>query len=82
YDEASSWAKLPLRELPDLVPALRIAAASDALAGRIEDAQKNLARMRQFDPTRLISNLRDVLGPCPKEFAKYVKGMRKAGLPE
>ena len=63
YDEASSWAKLPLRELPDLVPALRIAAASDALAGRIEDAQKNLARMRQFDPTRLISNLRDVLGP-------------------
>src|SRR5262249_19526898 len=83
YDEASSWAKLPLRELPDLVPALRIAAASDALAGRIDDAQKNLARMRQFDPTRVISNLRDVLGPySPKEFAKYAEGMRKAGLPE
>jgi adenylate cyclase len=83
YDEASSWAKLPLREMPDLVPALRIAAASDALAGRIDEAQKNLARMRQFDPTRLISNLRDVLGPySPKEFAKYAEGMRKAGLPE
>jgi hypothetical protein len=69
--------------MPDLVPALRIAAASDALAGRIDEAQKNLARMRQFDPTRLISNLRDVLGPySPKEFAKYAEGMRKAGLPE
>jgi tetratricopeptide (TPR) repeat protein len=33
YDEALSWAKIALRELPDNHPALRIAAASCALAG-------------------------------------------------
>jgi adenylate cyclase len=83
YDEASSWARIALRELPDLIPALRIAAASDASAGRMDSATKTMARMRELDPTRSISNLRDVLGPYgPEEFAKYAEGVRKAGLPE
>jgi TolB-like protein len=83
YDEASSWARMALRELPDLVPALRIAAASDASAGRLDDAERAMARMRQIDPTRSISNLREVLGPYgPEEFARYAEGLRKAGLPE
>jgi TolB-like protein len=83
YDEASSWARMALRELPDMVPALRIAAASDALAGRLDDAKRTMAHMRQLDPTRFISNLADVLGPYgPEQFAKYAEGVRKAGLPE
>jgi adenylate cyclase len=83
YDEASSWARMSLRELPDLIPALRIAAASDASAGRMDSAQKTLAQMRQLDPTLSLANLRDVLGPhSPENFAKYAEGMRKAGLPE
>jgi adenylate cyclase len=82
YDEASSWARMALRELPDLIPALRIAAASDASAERMDSAKKTMARMRELDPTRSISNLRDVLGPYgPEEFAKYAEGVRKAGLP-
>jgi hypothetical protein len=45
--------------------------------------EKNMARMRELDPTRCISNLRDVLGPYgPEEFEKYAEGVRKAGLPE
>ena len=80
---ASSWARMALRELPDLIPALRIAAASDASAERMDTAKKTMARMRELDPTRSISNLRDVLGPYgPEEFAKYVEGVHKAGLPE
>jgi len=83
YDEASSWARMALRDLPDILPALRIAAASDASAGRLDDAKKTMARMRQIDPTRSISNLADVLGPYgPEEFARYAEGVRKAGLPE
>jgi predicted Zn-dependent protease len=82
YDEASSWARMALRNMPDLVPALRVAAASDASAGRLDDAKRNMARMRQVDPARSISNLADALGPYgAKEFAKYVEGVRKAGLP-
>jgi hypothetical protein len=60
-----------------------MAAASDASAERLDSAKKTMARMRELDPTRSISNLRDVLGPYgPEEFAKYVEGVRKAGLPE
>ena len=83
YDEASSWAQTALREWPDRLPALRIAAASDASAGRLDKAERIMTRMRQIDPTRSISNLADVLGPYgPEELARYAEGMRKAGLPE
>src|SRR5262249_9660920 len=83
YDEASSWARKALQDWPDLVSALRVAAASEAFAGRLDNAKTAMARMRQVDPTRSISNLADVLGPYrPEDFAKYAEGVRKAGLPE
>src|SRR5262249_17068513 len=83
YDEASSWARQALRGMPDGPPELRITAASDALAGRLDHAARIMARMRQIDPTRSISNLADVLGPYrPEDLAKYKEALRKAGLPE
>jgi tetratricopeptide (TPR) repeat protein len=84
YDEASSWATKALRELPDLHVALRISAASDALAGRVEEAQKAVERLRQLDPILRVSSLRDILGPCrrPEDLARYEEALRKAGLPE
>ncbi len=84
YDEASSWAEKALRENPNLQQALRVAAASHALAGRLEEAQKAIARMRQLDPDLRISNLKDRLPTFrrPEDFARYVEGLRKAGVPE
>jgi len=84
YDMASSWAGMALRASPDSVVALRVAAASDALAGRLKQAQKVLARVRQLDPALRVSNLRDRLGPYrrPEDVARYEEGLRKAGLPE
>jgi adenylate cyclase len=84
YDLASSWAGMALRGLPDNVQALRIGAASNALAGRPEKAQKMMTRLRQLDPALRVSNLGDVLGPCrrPEDLARYEEGLRKAGLPE
>src|SRR5262249_1715219 len=40
YEEATSWAAMVLRERPDFHDGLRIAAASNALAGREEPARK------------------------------------------
>jgi TolB-like protein len=83
YEEASAWARLALRGMPDGPPELRISAASDALAGRLDHAEGTMARMRQIDPTRSISNLADVLGPYrPEDLALYADALRKAGLPE
>jgi adenylate cyclase len=83
YDMASSWAGTALRAQPDNYTALRIAAASNALAGRLVQAQKALARLRQLDPALRVSNLRDVRGPFrrPEDIARYEEGLRTAGLP-
>jgi TolB-like protein/Tfp pilus assembly protein PilF len=84
YDEASSWAEKALRENPNHQQALRVAAASHALAGRLEEAQKAIARMRQLDPNVHISNLKDRLPAFrqPENLARYLEGLRKAGMSE
>jgi len=84
YDEASSWAAMALREWPDFQTALRIGAASNALAGRLEEAKNVRERLQKLDPALHISNLEDELGPYdrPEDIARYVEGLRAAGLPD
>jgi TolB-like protein/DNA-binding SARP family transcriptional activator/Tfp pilus assembly protein PilF len=84
YDEASSWAAMALREWPDFQTALRIAAASNALAGRLEEARNARERLQKLDPALRISNLEDELGPYdrPEDIALYAEGLRAAGLPD
>jgi adenylate cyclase len=84
YDEAASWAAMALQVNPDLQTALRIDAASNAMAGRPEQAQKAVARLRQLNPALHVSTLKDVLGPYRRaeDVSRYEEGLRRAGLPE
>jgi tetratricopeptide (TPR) repeat protein len=83
YDDAAAWAEKALHEQLNFAFALRVAAAGHALAGRPAEAQKAMARLRQTDPQLRLSNLGDVISPLqPEDRAKYVEGLRKAGLPE
>src|SRR5262249_10045447 len=84
YDEAASWADMALREWPDYQTALRIAAASYALAGRLRAAWNARVRLQELDPGLRISNLEDELGPYAQRdyIARYAKGLRVAGLPD
>jgi hypothetical protein len=83
YAEASSWAEMAVREQPNHLFAMGVAATGGALAGRLAEAQKAMARLRQLDPALRISNLKDHF-PIrrPEDFARWAEGMRKAGLPE
>ncbi|HTV29759.1 MAG TPA: winged helix-turn-helix domain-containing tetratricopeptide repeat protein [Xanthobacteraceae bacterium] len=82
YEKASSWAEKALRDHPNYLPALRMSAASNALAGRLEEARKAMARMRQFDPALRVGGLKDVVPfRGPQDCARYVHGLRTAGLP-
>jgi TolB-like protein/tetratricopeptide (TPR) repeat protein len=83
FDKASFWAAKALHEKLYFHPALRYAAVSNALAGRLMDAQEAMARLRQIDPALRISNLKEMT-PLrrPDDRARYEEGMRKAGLPE
>lgn len=84
YDEAASWAARALKDNPDYQPGLRIAAASNAMAGRPEQAQKAVARLQLLNPTLRVSTLKDVLGPFSRaeDLLRYEEGLRRAGLPE
>jgi tetratricopeptide (TPR) repeat protein len=83
YDEASSWAERALREHPKYTPAMRVAAASHALAGRGATAYEAMARIRQIDPALRVSNSADFVPfRRPDDVARYLEGLRRAGLPE
>jgi TolB-like protein/class 3 adenylate cyclase/tetratricopeptide (TPR) repeat protein len=84
YGDAASWAAMALQDNPDFQPALRMDAASKAMAGRLKQAQKAVARLRQLNPSVRVSNLKSVLGPYRRaeDLARYEEGLRRAGLPE
>lgn len=84
HEEAAARATMAMRESPESHAALRIAAASNVLAGRMEEAASVTARLRQLDPSLRISNLRDTLGPYRHNecLAMLEDALRRAGLPE
>ena len=83
YDKALSWAETALREQPNFFIGTCVAAASGALAGKIPEAEKAMARLRQLNPNLRISNLKELL-PIrrPQDFDRWADGLRRAGLPE
>jgi adenylate cyclase len=83
YDDASAWSERALRSYPDFLPALRVAAASHACAGRLFAAQKVMARIRQIDPKLQVANLADVVPfRADKDIARFIEALRLAGLPD
>jgi tetratricopeptide (TPR) repeat protein len=83
FDEASACAEEASRDLSDFLLVAAVAAASHALAGRIEEGSKAMEHLRRLDPSLRISNLRDWL-PIRRaeDFATFADGLRRAGLPE
>ena len=83
FDAASSWAEKAYRDLPSFLMVVGILAASYALAGRSDEAQKAMNHLRQLDPTLRVSSVADWL-PLhrPEDLATFADGLRRAGLPE
>ena len=83
YGEAWPLAERACRERPHFLGAVRVAAATNALAARLNEARGFIAQALQFDPELRISNLKNrVTWFRPEDFAKYAEALRKAGLPE
>ena len=81
--EAVSWAKMALRDRPDLTLANVSAAAAAALNGMHRDAEATIARIRQTHPRIRISTLREHFPIRRQEdLVRLADGLRKAGLPE
>ncbi|MDX8468723.1 BTAD domain-containing putative transcriptional regulator [Mesorhizobium sp. VK23B] len=83
YDVAWPLAEAASRTQPYYLTGLRVAAASNAMAGRLDAASKHIARSLALDPELTLANLTHVAGHIrPAYFAKYFEALRLAGLPE
>ena len=81
HNEAASCAQVALREHPYSHPGLRIAVASQAAAGKMDEAKSSAARLRQLDPTITIAKLKQFLGPYQRDaLRKYEAALGRAGL--
>jgi TolB-like protein/tetratricopeptide (TPR) repeat protein len=84
HEEASAWAEKAFAENPRSLRALRLIAASNALAGRPEEARNAIARILELDPEMRLSNLNDRTSKFGRaeDLEKFAKALRLAGLPE
>ena len=83
YDLASSCAENSLRFKPTFLLAICVSAASNALAGRLDPAQRAMSRALECDPDLRATNLRDLaMFRREEDFATFAEGLSNAGLPE
>ncbi len=83
FVDAYLSAEAAIRQRPGFLLYMCIAAVSAALADRKDDAQRIVARMLQNDPSVKISKVSTLI-PLrrPEDNARWVDGLRRAGLPE
>lgn len=83
FDVASSWAEKAIRELSSFLIVAAVIAASHALAGRQDEAEKAMHHVRKLDPSLRLSTIKDWL-PFLRadDLVTFSEGLRKAGLPE
>jgi TolB-like protein len=82
YDDASHLALSAIRERPNYMTGLRVAAASDAAAGRRSASKQLVARMTELDPQLRISSLPLLLPLRSPDLARWADALRDAGLPD
>src|SRR6516165_5645398 len=81
YEQSSLVAQAALQQHPTFLPLLRVAVASYALAGKMTEAKKIVARICQLDPTSPFSRAVD-FAPFrrPEDISRYRDALQKAGL--
>jgi hypothetical protein len=81
-DDAADWAARGLCVKPNWLPALRVAIASNAMRGRLDEAQRALNLYFRIDPQVTIARICEYY-PLRRESdrERLIVAMRKAGIP-
>ena len=85
YEEAAEWADRSLREQPRYSIAIRMKVVSFAQLDRLDEARYWLKRLLELQPGLTIAGWKASYGApflSPELLGVYVKGLRKAGVPE
>ena len=80
YDAAIAACRLAFQQRSGMVRGTRIYIASLAQAGRLDEARAALARMKETHPDLSITWIEKNVPYTPGPMAKFLEGMRKAGL--
>ncbi len=82
YDEAIEWTLRGMREKSGMTWAYRDLAVYYALAGRMDEARDAVRRLTETRPGLTVAKVGEVLSFVePSVLARYLDGLRKAGLP-
>ncbi|HRP77122.1 MAG TPA: winged helix-turn-helix domain-containing tetratricopeptide repeat protein [Rhodocyclaceae bacterium] len=82
YSEATRWAQEALRLRPEHLGARRKLCASLAQAGLVAEAEAEMTRLRELQPTLSLAWIRQSVPYTPGPMERFLDGMRKAGLTE
>jgi TolB-like protein len=83
FEAASMWAEKAFRDMPIFVLAAAAIAASCALAGRMDGAQRAMRDVRRLDPALRLGTLDAWLQfRRPEDAALFAEGLKQAGLPD
>ena len=82
YTEAVGFARRSSQQREGLIAGSRILIASLAQAGQIDEARAALQRSKEIHPNLSIAWIEKYVPYTAGPMAKFVEGMRKAGVPE
>jgi adenylate cyclase len=80
FSEAISFGRKALQLRPGFKASNRICVASLAQAGQIDEARAALAHLKELHPDLSIAWIEKYVPYTPVPMAKFIEGMRKAGL--
>ena len=80
YEQAIEWPRKGVQQGPSVTAPHRILCASLAQAGRLDEAQAVLARMREMQPHISIAWVERMVPYTPVQMNHFLDGLRKAGL--
>jgi adenylate cyclase len=82
YTQAIGFGRRSLQQREGLIAGHRIYIASLAQAGQIDEARASLQRLKELQPNTSIAWIEKYVPYTAGPMAKFVEGMRKAGVPE
>ena len=83
FEEASDWAETAQRNQPRFLVGACAAAASAAMAGRMPEAERAMAKVRELYPELRLANIGDLVTiRRAEDFELWSEALRRAGLPE
>lgn len=83
YDEAAKRADLAVRARTRNITAMRCKVAALGLSGRVDEAREAVSELLAAQPDATVSKLKSLMPMRrPEDLARYLDGLRKAGMPE